>query len=64
MYGAPAAPQPRSTSGGVTTEVNTTTRTAPAASAAQSLWSRPTLWLVAILAAVIGLIKFSVRVGK
>ncbi|HUC37029.1 MAG TPA: hypothetical protein VMR97_07895 [Acidimicrobiales bacterium] len=64
MYGSPAAPQPASTSSGVTTETNQTARTAPNASEAQSLWGRPTLWLVLILAAAIGLISFSVRIGK
>jgi len=61
MYGAPASPQPASTSNGVTTETNTTTRTAPTQAQAQSIFTRPSLWLVLILAAAVLLVHYSVH---
>lgn len=67
MYGSPPSLQPTSAAVGQVGSAEPAdptpgVRTAPAPSAG-GLFSQPTFWLIALLAAVVGLVSFSVKVG-
>lgn len=65
MYGAPAPPQPVAAGGAAAgdTTLSMGARTTPAAGQL-AIVHRPTFWLVVLVAVAVGLISFSVRVGK
>jgi hypothetical protein len=68
LYGAPYAPAPAAAGGGggaqgAPSPAGEGMRTTPSV-AESGIVGDPTLWLVVILAAAIGLVSFSLRVGK